>query len=158
THRRRAAQCRPGSVADGHGPGRDDSGTRPVARGDAERGAAHRDQQRCARSVGRHPAVAARRRSASLRLRQKGPAMRDSVRTAFLPFSEPLEARVPFMYLDIKSLVSTGVGNLLDADSSEHFGTSPNPLPDIFTLGWFDKGTLTPAGHEEIEEEYRKVK
>ena len=25
-------------------------------------------------------------------------------------------ARVPFMYLDVKSLVSTGIGNLLDAD------------------------------------------
>ncbi|WP_046732020.1 peptidoglycan-binding protein [Streptomyces humi] len=84
--------------------------------------------------------------------------MYDSVRAAFLPFSEPLEARVHFMYLDVKSLVSTGVGNLLDADDSERFGTNPNPLPDIFTLGWFDKDTSVPAGRDEIEDEYRKVK
>jgi hypothetical protein len=84
--------------------------------------------------------------------------MYDSVRAAFLPFSEPLEARVHFMYLDVKSLVSTGVGNLLDADSPEHFGSNPNPLPDIFTLGWFDKDTHTSANRDEIEEEYRKVK
>ncbi|MET7573164.1 peptidoglycan-binding protein [Streptomyces sp. NPDC005492] len=50
------------------------------------------------------------------------------------------------------------MGNLLDADSSEHFGTNPSPLPDIFALGWFDKNTRAPANREEIEEEYRQVK
>jgi hypothetical protein len=84
--------------------------------------------------------------------------MHDSVRAAFLPFSEPLEARIHFMYLDVKSLVSTGVGNLLDADDMQHFGTNPTPLPDIFTLDWFDKDTHQPASREEIEAEYRTVK
>jgi hypothetical protein len=55
----------------------------------------------------------------------------DSVRAAFPVFSEPLEGRLNVMYLDIKSLESTGVGNLLDADDPEHFGTRPVPLPDI---------------------------
>lgn len=84
--------------------------------------------------------------------------MHDSVRAAFLPFSEPLEARVHFMYLDVKGLVSTGVGNLLDADDAAHFGTHPAPLPDIFTLDWFDKDSRAPAGREEIEAEYGSVK
>jgi hypothetical protein len=81
-----------------------------------------------------------------------------SVQDAFIPFTEPLEGRVPFMYLDVKSLVSTGVGNLLDADSGEHFGTNPQPLPDIFTLEWFDRNTNAIASNSEIEEEYRTVK
>ncbi|MFF3286771.1 peptidoglycan-binding protein [Streptomyces sp. NPDC003023] len=82
--------------------------------------------------------------------------MHETVRTAFPAFSEPLEGRLNFMYLDIKSLVSTGVGNLLDADDPEHFGTRPVPLADIFTLDWSRNGV--PAGREEIEEEYRRVK
>jgi hypothetical protein len=81
-----------------------------------------------------------------------------SVQDAFIAFTTPMEGRVPFMYLDVKSLVSTGVGNLLDADSGEHFGTNPQPLPDIFTLEWFDKDTRAIASHSEIEDEYRTVK
>ncbi|KPC64245.1 peptidoglycan-binding domain-containing protein [Streptomyces chattanoogensis] len=84
--------------------------------------------------------------------------MHQSVQNAFIPFSEPLEGRVRFMYLDVKSLVSTGVGNLLDADDASHFGTNPHPLPDIFTLPWFDKTTHATASHTEIEAEYQTVK
>lgn len=64
--------------------------------------------------------------------------MHQSVREAFFPFSEPLEGRVRFMYLDINSLVSTGVGNLLDADNPASFASNPHLLADAFTLGWFD--------------------
>jgi hypothetical protein len=85
-------------------------------------------------------------------------AMYQSVSDAFLSFNEPLEGRVRFMYLDVKSLVSTGVGNLLDADDPDHFGSNPKPVPETFTLGWFDKTTLVPAGQGEIEQEYRTVK
>ncbi|MFF0476588.1 hypothetical protein [Streptomyces sp. NPDC004284] len=76
--------------------------------------------------------------------------MYQSVWDAFIPFSAPLEGRVQFMHLDVKSLVSTGVGNLLDADDPQHFGTNPKPLPDIFTLEWYDKDTLAPATRAEI--------
>jgi len=41
--------------------------------------------------------------------------MRESVRKAWLRFNEDLEGRVKFMYCDKKTLVSTGVGNLIDA-------------------------------------------
>lgn len=84
--------------------------------------------------------------------------MYQSVRDGFLRFSTPLEGQVEFMYLDVFSLVSTGIGNLLDADSATHFGTNPQPLPDIFTLSWFDKITHAPVGHDEILVEYRTVK
>ncbi|GHH80999.1 hypothetical protein GCM10018793_37490 [Streptomyces sulfonofaciens] len=84
--------------------------------------------------------------------------MHQSVRDGFLPFSQPLEGRTDFMYLDVKSLVSTGVGNLLDADDPAAFGSNPTPLADIFTLDWFDKDTLAPASREEVEAEYRTVK
>ncbi|MFJ8034710.1 peptidoglycan-binding protein [Streptomyces sp. NPDC096032] len=84
--------------------------------------------------------------------------MQPSVRNAFIQFNEPLESRVHFMYLDVKSLVSTGVGNLLDADSPEHFGTNPQPLPAIFTLNWFDKASGLAASHADILSEYQTVK
>ncbi|MFD7986564.1 peptidoglycan-binding protein [Kitasatospora indigofera] len=84
--------------------------------------------------------------------------MHDSVRNGFNAFSEPLESREHVMYLDVKSLVSTGVGNLLDADDPENFGSNPVPLPDIFTLDWQDRDTGVPADPAAIEEEYRKIK
>ncbi|MER6185215.1 peptidoglycan-binding domain-containing protein [Streptomyces sp. NPDC001652] len=84
--------------------------------------------------------------------------MHPSVDAAFLPFSEPLEGRLNFMYLDVKSLVSTGVGNLLDADDPDDFGSNPVPLADIFTLGWFDKDSFAQAANAEISAEYTTVK
>lgn len=84
--------------------------------------------------------------------------MHDSVSGAFIPFSEPLEGRVRFMYLDIKSLVSTGVGNLLDADDPKHFGSNPSPLPDIYTINWLDKFSGVTASRSEILSEYTRVK
>ena len=40
--------------------------------------------------------------------------MYPSVRAAFRAFNEPFEGVVPWMYLDIKGLVTVGVGNLID--------------------------------------------
>ncbi len=40
--------------------------------------------------------------------------MRDCVRAVFLRFTEPLEGRVPFLYLDVKGLVTIAYGNLVD--------------------------------------------
>ncbi len=41
--------------------------------------------------------------------------MRESVRLSFIQFSAPFEGRLPYMYLDILGLVTTGVGNLIDS-------------------------------------------
>ncbi|WP_405827242.1 peptidoglycan-binding protein [Streptomyces sp. NBC_00105] len=54
--------------------------------------------------------------------------------------------------------MSTGVGNLLDADDPENFGSNPVPLADIFTLAWFDKDTTALASQAEIKAEYNTVK
>lgn len=40
--------------------------------------------------------------------------MRASVRNAFVAFSSPLEGVVPYMYADIKGLVTTAIGILID--------------------------------------------
>lgn len=40
--------------------------------------------------------------------------MRDSVRAAFVEFTAPFEGVVPWMYCDVKGLVSVGIGNLID--------------------------------------------
>ncbi|MFJ2775243.1 peptidoglycan-binding protein [Kitasatospora sp. NPDC087315] len=84
--------------------------------------------------------------------------MQQSVQDAFIPFTEPLEGRVHFMYLDIKSLVSTGVGNLLDADDPSNLGSNAHLLPDAFTLNWVDKNSGASAAHADIEQEYQTVK
>lgn len=84
--------------------------------------------------------------------------MHQSVADAFFPFSTQLEGRVPFMYLDVKSLVSTGIGNLLDADDPAHIGSHPVPLADTFTAGWFDKDSGAVASTQEITDEWNHVK
>ncbi len=40
--------------------------------------------------------------------------MRDSVRAAFVEFTAKFEGVVPWMYQDVKGLVSIGIGNLID--------------------------------------------
>ncbi len=75
--------------------------------------------------------------------------MYQSVADAFLPFTIPLEGKVNFMYLDVKSLVSTGIGNLLEQNDQ--------PLPDTFTLDWADKVTHVPASQADVSEEWETV-
>jgi GH24 family phage-related lysozyme (muramidase) len=45
--------------------------------------------------------------------------MKASVSDIFASFSEKFEARLNFMYLDIKRLVTTGIGNLIDPLTAE---------------------------------------
>lgn len=71
--------------------------------------------------------------------------MKQSVRDVFAEFSTRFEGRVPFMYLDVKGLVTTGIGNLID------------PISLAITLPWMRKDG-TPATKAEIESEWRKVK
>jgi GH24 family phage-related lysozyme (muramidase) len=49
--------------------------------------------------------------------------MWDSVRDYWVEFNEPLEGVVNFMYLDRRGLVTTGMGNLIDA--SQNYLTEP---------------------------------
>lgn len=50
--------------------------------------------------------------------------MRESVKKAFHAFSEPLEGRVHHLYLDVKCLPTTGVGNLVET------------ILDVLALPW----------------------
>src|SRR5207244_2818316 len=61
-----------------------------------------------------------------------------SIRDGFLAFSRPLEGRVPWMYLDIKGLVKTGVGNLID------------PVGLALKLPFVHKADGSPASEVEI--------
>jgi hypothetical protein len=68
--------------------------------------------------------------------------MRESVADAFKDFSVRFEGEVPFMYLDIKGLVTIGVGNLIDSvtdaqqlpfffkDEPDHFASSDEIAQD----------------------------
>lgn len=71
--------------------------------------------------------------------------MKQAVRDVFAEFSTRFEGRVPFMYLDVKGLVTTGIGNLID------------PITTGVTLPWL-KADGTKASKSEIEAEWRKVK
>lgn len=41
--------------------------------------------------------------------------VRQAVLDVWNDFNRPLEGRVPYMYLDVKGLVTTGLGNLIDS-------------------------------------------
>ncbi len=71
--------------------------------------------------------------------------MRDTVKAAFLDFTVPLEGEVYWMYPDVKNLVSTGIGNLIDP-----IGLALN-VPFV----WPDGRAATTA---EIAEEWNRVK
>ncbi len=72
-------------------------------------------------------------------------AMREFARRKFTPLSISFEGCVDFMYLDVKSLVTTGIGNLID------------PIDAAMPLDWRKKDG-TPATREEIVEEWNRIK
>src|SRR5689334_7069765 len=73
--------------------------------------------------------------------------MRQSVYDIFPSFSARFEGRLNFMYLDIKKLVTTGIGNLID------------PFQLAQNLPWRPKSEPNrEATSEEIEQEWNFVK
>jgi hypothetical protein len=71
--------------------------------------------------------------------------MYPSVRAAILPAFKKLEGYLPFMYLDVKGLVTTGMGNLID------------PVGTALNLPWkHTDGSL--AAPEEISSAWNTVK
>jgi GH24 family phage-related lysozyme (muramidase) len=71
--------------------------------------------------------------------------MRQAVRDAWWDFSEPLEGYVPHMYADVKGLITTGVGNLID------------PLVYALQLPW-KRGDGSAATRDEIVADWAAVK
>lgn len=72
--------------------------------------------------------------------------MRQSVKDAFWSFSVPHEGYVPWLYADVKGLVTTGVGNLVD------------PVAYALPLPWVDKGTGKRASNADITAEWMRIK
>ena len=72
--------------------------------------------------------------------------MRESVRAAFVPFTAAFEGVVPWMYLDVKGLVTVGIGNLCD------------PIQYATPLPFVDRVTGAPADRDAIMREWMRVK
>ena len=70
--------------------------------------------------------------------------MRDVVRAAFVEFTSPMEGVVPWMYLDLKGLVTTAIGNLID------------PVQIALPLPWVHMDG-SPASRAEIATEWMRV-
>lgn len=71
--------------------------------------------------------------------------MRASVRNAFVAFNAPLEGVIRHMYLDVKGLVTTAIGVLID------------PVPYALTLPWL-RADGTRATREEIVGEWQRIR
>jgi GH24 family phage-related lysozyme (muramidase) len=71
--------------------------------------------------------------------------VRDEVRSTWADWSKNFEGRTPTMYQDVKGLITTGIGNLID------------PMSMALGLPWL-KPDGTPATQEEIEAEWHRVK
>ena len=78
--------------------------------------------------------------------------MQASVKLRFRGFNEPFEGAIPYMYLDIKGLVTVGVGNLVDPVSEA------KSLP----FQWKNNPSLAKHGQmaapDEIDEEWQRLK
>jgi GH24 family phage-related lysozyme (muramidase) len=71
--------------------------------------------------------------------------MHASVRDVWLAFNERFEGRLPFMYLDVRGLVTTGVGNLAD------------PVDLALRMPW-DFPALHRAWEDKVRAEWALVK
>src|SRR6185437_14187423 len=71
--------------------------------------------------------------------------MQSAVRSAWRRFNEPLEGLTSWMYLDIKGLVTTGMGNLID------------PVSAALALSWSDAndGRASP---DQVSAEWNRMK
>ena len=74
------------------------------------------------------------------------PLIRPSVLAIWHEFSTPLEGRVYWPYLDVRGLVTVGVGNLID------------PLGAALGLPWTLTGSGQPASRERIIADWRALK
>jgi GH24 family phage-related lysozyme (muramidase) len=72
--------------------------------------------------------------------------MHDSVKKSFNSFTTKFEGRVPWMYLDIKGLVTVAVGNLID------------PVDSALGLPFVHKTSKVAATRDEIRAEWTMLK
>lgn len=72
--------------------------------------------------------------------------MKPAVSAIFKSFSIKLEGYIPYMYLDVKGLVTTGIGNLID------------PVSVALLLPWRSKKDERIVTRNEVEYEWHKIK
>src|ERR1700682_4727442 len=72
--------------------------------------------------------------------------MRPAVRAIAPTFTDSWEGHVSWMYLDVKGLVTTGRGNLID------------PVTSALGLPWYHRSNNAVARHDEIVGEWTRVK
>src|SRR5437016_4468956 len=78
--------------------------------------------------------------------------MHPSVQSQFRAFNEPFEGSIPYMYLDVKGLVTVGVGNLIDpVDLATALPFRFKNKPGVAAPG-------EPASQEQITAEWQKLK
>lgn len=84
--------------------------------------------------------------------------MHTSVRSCFVKFNEPIERRVAHMYLDVKGLVTVGIGNLYDVERTGDTAGLKKVMEELVTLPFVYKDTGMPASKADIEADWKKVK
>ena len=87
-----------------------------------------------------------------------------SVKNYFIAFNEPIEDRIPYMYLDIKGLVTIGVGNLIDVEKAGDTQQLDEVLRQLVKMPFVYKqlpNVKNPGGKakpDEIKAEWKLVK
>ena len=88
--------------------------------------------------------------------------MYPSVKNHFIAFNEPIEKRVEYMYLDIKGLVTIGIGNLIDVENAGDKKNLEKILKELVTLPFVYKKGQPDAGKRatkaDIEGDWKIVK
>ncbi len=88
--------------------------------------------------------------------------MHDAVRSNWLRFNEPLEGRVPHMYLDVKGWVSTGLGNKIDETAKELSPPTEQERAESLTqanrLEWTVAADGSPATADQVAADWDAVK
>ena len=78
--------------------------------------------------------------------------MFDSVQSVFISFNTRFEGAVPYMYLDVKGLVTIGVGNLIDpVQVAQALPFQFKNRPDVASPG-------SPAPTDQIAAEWQRLK
>lgn len=88
--------------------------------------------------------------------------MHEMVRDNWLQFNLPLEGQVPYMYLDVRGWVSTGVGNKIDQTKKEMSAPSAAErqasLNAANEVQWTDKDSNADVGPDEVAADWDTVK
>lgn len=80
--------------------------------------------------------------------------MHPAVAVAFRPLSEQFEGVLREMYVDVKNLVTTGIGNLIDASANPNV----EPWSPAIRWQWQHKDTGAIATRDEVVAEWMRVK